>query len=807
MIEQITEAPEGRRDNHVSGTIIALQGDVLSGWALDRTHPEDAVVIEVLIDDVGVSVVRADQYEPAAPLEAQLNGFAVQLRQTWLDGAKTISARVANRHICLDGKILLPDCREATPSEITSQVWHTGGLGLSGWAWDPKAPSRHVHIIVKEGAVEICRQVCNLPSPALIYRDTSDHGFTIELPWHLADGNVHRLEVINEAGQPLAGSPITVTCWPEGPEVLISQLNQTSDPRVLQLLARVVKDQSVRLPKSAGWSTYPEWHNAFHDLTMREEPVSEGKVGLLLITDGNPDLENRSLESLQASNGRLSLVVSSLAQDVYPAITTLLEAGCDKILPVHAGDRLAPHALGHLCALLKDHVSWAYADCDHDSPEGHRSQPWFKPTWDLDWFIGTDIFTPGAIFSARILDRALALTGPACDGKTLNWHSLIAAIALATEQDDGHVVHLPSVLYHRSADKTSQPEYNVVSEARKHAMDWLCQKLAPGASTFAVPGFPALLRAHWPLPDCLPRVSLIVPTKDQYMLLRTCIEGLLCNTDYPDLEVIVVDNQSSDAQTLAYLATLPARGVVVISHPYPFNYSTINNRAVREASGEIIGLVNNDIEIIDSGWLKEMVAQVLRPGVGIVGAKLLWPNRMVQHAGVVVGINGLAAHVGNHWNEQDAGYLGLNQVARHQSAITAACLIMTKQLFWEVDGLDPQAFPVAFNDVDLCLKVRASGKTIIWTPQAQLIHAESASRGKDGTAEKKARAAREQRHFMEKWSDVCLCDPFYSPSLSLDYLSGPYGALALPPKNLMKSRVSVKPFKKLDPVAKAKELL
>jgi GT2 family glycosyltransferase len=265
-------------------------------------------------------------------------------------------------------------------------------------------------------------------------------------------------------------------------------------------------------------------------------------------------------------------------------------------------------------------------------------------------------------------------------------------------------------------------------------------------------------------------------------LLRTCIEGLLNDTDYPDLEIIVVDNQSSDPLTLDYLQTLPARGVKVLDHPHPFNYSTINNRAVEHATGEIIGLVNNDIEIIEGNWLKEMVSQLLRDNVGAVGAKLLWPNRMVQHGGVVVGINGLAAHAGNNLEENDAGYLATNQITRRQSAVTAACLLMRKSVFEALDGLDEKAFPVAFNDVDLCLRIQQSGLNLIWTAFAKLIHAESASRGKDISAEKRSRALREQQRFIERWALNGYSDPYYHPALSHDYLSGPYGGLAMPPK-------------------------
>ncbi|EPM94286.1 glycosyl transferase family protein, partial [Pseudomonas syringae pv. actinidiae ICMP 19070] len=326
------------------------------------------------------------------------------------------------------------------------------------------------------------------------------------------------------------------------------------------------------------------------------------------------------------------------------------------------------------------------------------------------------------------------------------------------------------------------PEQAEPSAQRLQAIAWLSESLAPGARVTQVPNFPALLRTQWPLPTTLPRVSLIVPTRDQLGLLRACIEGLLTATDYPNLEIIVVDNQSSDPHTLMYLQQLNERGVRVLPYPHAFNYSAINNYAVTQATGELIGLVNNDIEIIAADWLKEMVSQLLRPNVGAVGAKLLWPNRMVQHGGVVVGVNGLAAHTGNNLEQRDPGYLGMNQITRRQSAVTAACLLLRKSVFDELGGLDEQAFPVAFNDVDLCLRIRQQGLNLIWTAFAELIHAESASRGKDQTPEKRARGQREQQGFIERWSQSGQSNPYYHPALSLDYLSGPYGGLAMPPR-------------------------
>ncbi|BDM24247.1 glycosyltransferase family 2 protein [Pseudomonas sp. LRP2-20] len=791
MTQHLLDTPQVAQ-RHVTlpafnGAIIGLQGDVLHGWAMDAAQPEQRSVIEVFIDGTSVALARADQYEPQAPAGDQFHGFAVQLRQGWLDEAQVITARIANQAFILEGQVLLPTAPNKDTSSVTSQVWHTGGLRVGGWCWDPEAPRRHVQVTVRKGNQVISQATCDTHNQALAYRATSDHGFAIDLPWELADGKLHILDVVDDRGQPLSGSPIRLCCWPEGVEGLLQQLDGTQEPAILALLTEVAKEQTLRLPKSAGWQNYPQWFEAFQRLDAKETPTLQGKLGLLLISEGDAALEQTSLASLGEFRANVHQLATAAFADLLPALEQLLESGCDRILPVAAGDRLAKLAIPHLSALLDDGSAWAYADCDRDGPQGERSLPWFKPVWDIDLFIGADIFTSGAIFGASIVQQALTLLGSRAGTTAVNWHDLTAGIALATQETNASVVHLPRVLYHRACHAPASPEQAAPSPMRQQAMEWLCQRLAPGTSVTAVPEFPTLFRAHWPLPAQLPRVSLIVPTRDQYKLLRACVEGLLNDTDYPNLEIIVVDNQSSDPDTLGYLSEIQTRGVTVVAHPHPFNYSTINNRAVSLATGELIGLVNNDIEVIDSGWLKEMVSQLLRPGVGAVGAKLLWPNRMVQHGGVVVGINGLAAHTGNDLAEHDPGYLGMNQASRRQSAVTAACLLVRKSIFESAGGLDEHAFPVAFNDVDLCLKIRELGLHLIWSAFAQLIHAESASRGKDQTPEKKARAQREQQSFIKRWSPTQKVDDCYHPALSADYLSGPYGGLALPP-NTLKAR-------------------
>jgi GT2 family glycosyltransferase len=236
------------------------------------------------------------------------------------------------------------------------------------------------------------------------------------------------------------------------------------------------------------------------------------------------------------------------------------------------------------------------------------------------------------------------------------------------------------------------------------------------------------------------------------------------------LELIVVDNGSEEAETLALFEELKRdRRVRILPAPGPFNFSTLNNLAARAAKGSLLLLLNNDIGVREPGWLKAMVVHAVRSNVGAVGAKLLYPDGAVQHAGVVLGVGEpppVAGHPGAGYPGDSSGYFGWLSLARNVSAVTAACLLLRRAVFEEVGGLDEVKLKVAFNDVDLCLKIRAAGYDIVWTPQATLDHYESASRGADVEPETWARFQSEIRAMRERWGDTLDQDPFYSPLLN-----------------------------------------
>jgi GT2 family glycosyltransferase len=302
---------------------------------------------------------------------------------------------------------------------------------------------------------------------------------------------------------------------------------------------------------------------------------------------------------------------------------------------------------------------------------------------------------------------------------------------------------------------------------------------ARGDSDTRIGQIGSVLRVTWPLPTPEALVSVIVPTRDRIDLLAQCVEGVLHQTGYNNLELLIVDNESIEETTQTFFERLRREDnrVRILQYPGPFNYSAINNAAAREAGGEILLLLNNDIRVIEPGWLRELASQALRPDVGIVGAKLYYANHQVQHGGVVLGPHGHMAHVHRCADRNDPGYFGQLAHARTLSAVTGACAAIRRSVFFEVGGFDQINLPVSFNDIDLCLRLGDYGYRVVWTPFAELFHLESASRGKeDVDPVTRERFLSEWQYIKERWGLMLeSADPFHNPNLLFhpDYFEAP----------------------------------
>ena len=389
---------------------------------------------------------------------------------------------------------------------------------------------------------------------------------------------------------------------------------------------------------------------------------------------------------------------------------------------IRAGDRVSPHAAaayGAATASAPADCSVIYADEDRLDHRGYRSAPYFKPDWNAELFRHHDFVT-----GACVVRASAVMLGAAA--RAHDWQGALVAAAAAC----GSVVHLPAMLHHRLV-RIDPP-----------------RKLAPVA-----------------IAPQLPRVSVIIPTRNRADLLRTCIAGLRA-TDYPALEIIIADNDSDEPETSAYLAELARQGVLVLPQPGPFNYSAINNNAVAVATGELLCLMNNDIEILKPDWLAIMATQAMRPEVGAVGAQLLYPDGRIQHAGVVIGVGNAAGHAHRFLRPEAEGYFRRHALPQFVSAVTAACLVVRKDRFAAVGGLDEANFAVAFNDVDLCLRLNQRGWQSLYEPRAVLVHHESISRGHDTDPVGAARFAGELAALQRIWCTDEITDPFHHPDLS-----------------------------------------
>jgi GT2 family glycosyltransferase len=458
--------------------------------------------------------------------------------------------------------------------------------------------------------------------------------------------------------------------------------------------------------------------------------------------------------------------------------TALAMARGDFVALLDHDDELRPHALLEVAEAIHADPSLGlvYSDEDKLDQEGRRFDPYFKPDFDPDLLRGQNYVCHFTAIRTGLV-RAVGGFNKGFEGS--QDHDLI--LRCTERLLPAQVRHVPKVLYHWRAIPGStalaRDAKDYASSAGARAVGEHLARRHPGARVEELSH--GHFRVRWPLPSPLPLVSLVVPTRDRVELLRTCVESILGRSTYPAIELLVVDNQSSAPAALDYLHELEGcERVRVLRYDQPFNYSAINNWAVSQCRGEIVGLVNNDIEANTPDWLEEMVSQAVRPDVGAVGAMLYYPDDTIQHAGVVLGVHGVAAHIYAGMPKGYPGHGGRARVAQSLSAVTGACLLVRRRVYEQVGGLDP-ALAVAFNDIDFCLRLREAGYRNVWTPFAELYHHESASRGSEDTDEKRRRFAAEVERMQKRWGALLPSDPAYNPNLSL---SSRCFELASPPR-------------------------
>ena len=431
-------------------------------------------------------------------------------------------------------------------------------------------------------------------------------------------------------------------------------------------------------------------------------------------------------------------------------------------------DTLAEEAFYQMAKEISQHseADLIYSDEDIIDIRGNRLFPHFKPDFNPDYLCCVNYICHLVVVKRTLLDRT-GLLRPEYDGSQ-DFDFLLRC----TEHTDSEKIrHIPKILYHwrshegSTAGNPDDKPYAVI--AGEKALAGHYERMGIKAEV-EYTGCPVVFRTHFVI-EGDPKVSILIPNKDHTEDLNKCVTSILERSTWKNIQIIVIENNSEKEETFHYYEKLEKRysQVKVVTWDGPFNYSAINNFGAKYADGDYLLLLNNDTEVITPEWLENMMGYCQREDVGIVGAKLLYPDNTVQHAGVVVGIAGFAGHILTGYDRYATGYLWRLATTQDESAVTGACLMVKRSVFEELHGLD-ESFAVGLNDIDFCLRARALGKLVVFTPEACLYHYESKSRGLENTPEKKARLQKEVDHFRERYGDFLKKgDPYYNPNLSI----------------------------------------
>ena len=502
---------------------------------------------------------------------------------------------------------------------------------------------------------------------------------------------------------------------------------------------------------------------------------------LCIADDASPDPAIRPiLERYAREDERIKVVFREQNGHISAASNSALELATGEWIALLDHDDLLPeHALALIAQAINRHpgAGLIYSDEDKIDEQGNRSTPYFKCEFNIDLLRSQNMICHLGVYHSDLVKR---LGGFRLGFEGSQDYDL--ALRVVESLDREQIVHVPHVLYHwRIHPESTAMHSGTKSYAQDAGLKALREHLQRQSVDATVEPTPFLqYRIRYALPVPPPKVSLIIPTRNGLHLIRQCIESILTKTTYENYEILVIDNGSDDPEVLNYFATFDGSVKVrVIRDDSPFNFSALNNKAVIQADGEFIALLNNDVEVITPEWLEEMLCLAVQPGRGAIGASLWYPDETLQHGGVIMGVGGVAGHANKKLPRGALGYFGRAGLVHGVSGVTAACLLINKSIYLEVGGLNETDLQVAFNDVDFCLKVREAGYQNVWTPFAELYHHESATRGFEDTPEKQARFAKEVAYMKHTWGESLVNDPTYNPNLTLEHEDF---SLAWPPR-------------------------
>jgi glycosyltransferase involved in cell wall biosynthesis/2-polyprenyl-3-methyl-5-hydroxy-6-metoxy-1,4-benzoquinol methylase len=491
---------------------------------------------------------------------------------------------------------------------------------------------------------------------------------------------------------------------------------------------------------------------------------------LCVVDDASPQPEVRQvLQEYADKDPRIKLKFRDRNGHISAASNDALGlAQGDYIALMDHDDRIPPQSLYFIVRAILSHPDTAilYTDEDKLSIEGRRVWPYFKCAYNPDLMLSHNLICHFGVYR---LDLVQAVGGFREGFEGAQDYDL--ALRIIERIKPNQIQHIPRVLYHWRVLPASTASGAIAKpyalQAGIRAVSEHLERQDQPAEVEESPLIEGMLRVKYALPNPAPLASIIIPTRNGLKLVKQCVTSILECTTYPNYEILIVDNNSNDREALDYFKQLENAGTArILPYPDAFNFSRINNFAVKHAKGELLVLMNNDIEVITPDWLNEMASHALREGIGAVGARLWYPNDTLQHGGVVLGLGGVAGHAMKYLPRGQRGYFGRAVLIQNYSAVTAACMAVRKEVYTKAGGLNEDDLTIAFNDVDFCLRLRELGYRNLWTPHAELYHHESATRGPEDTVEKQSRFLQECEYMQHRWGDLLINDPAYSPNLS-----------------------------------------
>jgi GT2 family glycosyltransferase len=743
---------------------LALAHDsTLSGFVFDPEAPERRYTVEILLDGLVVRTTYADAFVPEL-FQQGLDGtygFAVTVEPDLLRAASIMEARLANLGTPIGQPIDLEnEGASLVDLRPTCELRWLGGLHFQGWI-DSETAAFLEAIVDGE-------TVAQVRATAWTYIDEAADGqagrnaraFDFHVPQRFADGRVHKISLRREDGEQIPATAVFVA-FPDGLAEMIDAIGGHDAER----LRGKLYDQLI--PASLPLADYANWRDRF---PLPEPQASQLQLAVVIAGTAGAQQTLSTLEAQSHENWTAGVIDG---QPLFVDSDTLLEfledaaADAGHIVVMMAGMSLEQNALARIAAAFDAYpdATALYGDLDFLADDG-RLWPLAFPAFDYERMLEQGYCAH--LFAVR---REALLAG--LEARPDNLYRLFNCLLDHTSSRQANILHLPGTL-------ASLPKLNRTNASSQLAAASHMHLRARGITTEVTQQqgnlFP-VVRIRRPIPR--ERVTVIIPTRDRLSLLRTCLDSIAPAVQRCRADILVVDNDSTDPDTIDYLADLPRRGIRTLRIEGPFNFARLNNQAASTLDSDVLCLLNNDIEASSDDWLEEMLTRLSEPDVGAVGALLTWPGGVVQHGGVVLGMNFAATHAFTDRLSDDPGFLDQLRVAHECSAVTAACLATRRSDYLAVGGMDEARFAVAFNDVDYCLRLRQAGKRVVFTPHAKLVHAESASRGKDDRTDRRDRFERELNLLRARWGESLNEDPTYNPQLSRDGV--PYSGLAWPP--------------------------